>query len=72
MDIPSRKAALDRLRASPPPAILVLTDEVARELEPDIVLVPLVVSLEMPSTDNYVPRLGLCAEEGHCYIFNSL
>ncbi|KAF9129610.1 Eukaryotic initiation factor 4A-I [Mortierella sp. GBA39] len=56
MDIPTRKAALGRFRSSPPQAIFVLTDEVARALEPDILAVPLVVSYEMPSIGNYVPR----------------
>ncbi|KAG0285177.1 Eukaryotic initiation factor 4A-I [Linnemannia gamsii] len=57
MDMPTRKAALGRFRASPPQAIFVLTDEVARALEPDILAVPLVVSYEMPSIGNYVPRV---------------
>ncbi|KAF9096362.1 translation initiation factor eIF4A [Mortierella sp. AD031] len=57
MDIPTRKGALGRFRASPPQAIFVLTDEVARGLEPDILAVPLVVSFEMPSIGNYVPRV---------------
>ncbi|KAG0049739.1 hypothetical protein BGZ90_007264, partial [Linnemannia elongata] len=56
MDFASRKAALGRFRSSPPQAIFVLTDEVARALEPDILAVPLVVSYEMPSIGNYVPR----------------
>ncbi|KAF9900524.1 Eukaryotic initiation factor 4A-I [Linnemannia zychae] len=56
MDMPSRKAALGRFRASTPQSIFVLTDEVARTLEPDILAVPLVVSYEMPSIGNYVPR----------------
>lgn len=57
MDMTSRKAALGRFRSSPPQAIFVLTDEVARALEPDILAVPLVVSYEMPSIGNYVPRV---------------
>ncbi|KAK5796935.1 hypothetical protein F5H01DRAFT_418812 [Linnemannia elongata] len=57
MDFASRKAALGRFRSSPPQAIFVLTDEVARALEPDILAVPLVVSYEMPSIGNYVPRV---------------
>ncbi|KAK3833165.1 MAG: P-loop containing nucleoside triphosphate hydrolase protein [Linnemannia gamsii] len=57
MDMPTKKAALGRFRASPPQSIFVLTDEVARALEPDILAVPLVVSYEMPSIGNYVPRV---------------
>ncbi|KAF9155714.1 Eukaryotic initiation factor 4A-I [Linnemannia schmuckeri] len=57
MDLSTRKAAVGRFRSSPPQSIFVLTDEVARALEPDILAVPLVVSYEMPSIGNYVPRV---------------
>jgi hypothetical protein len=64
MDMPTRKAALGRFRASTPQSIFVMTDEVARSLEPDILAVPLVVSYEMPSIGNYVPRY----DEPFCFV----
>ncbi|KAF9932243.1 translation initiation factor eIF4A [Linnemannia zychae] len=57
MDIAAKKTAFGRFRAASPQAVFVLTDEVARTLEPDILGVPLVVSYEMPSIGNYVPRV---------------
>lgn len=54
MDITARKAALGRFRGSTTPVNLVLTDEAAKDL--DIVAVPLVVSFEIPSVGNYIPR----------------
>ncbi|KAF9354293.1 hypothetical protein BGX26_007897 [Mortierella sp. AD094] len=55
MDMATRKAALGRFRATSPPVYLVLTDEAAKEL--DILAVPLVVSFEIPSISNYIPRV---------------
>ncbi|KAF9987215.1 translation initiation factor eIF4A [Modicella reniformis] len=55
MDMTTRKAAVGRFRGSATPANLVLTDEAAKDL--DIVAVPLVVSFEIPSVNNYIPRV---------------
>ncbi|KAI8600997.1 hypothetical protein EDD21DRAFT_375662 [Dissophora ornata] len=55
MDIASKKAAMGRFRGSAPPVYLILTDEVSKDL--DILVVPLVVSFEIPSIGNYIPRV---------------
>ncbi|KAF9207297.1 Eukaryotic initiation factor 4A-III [Haplosporangium sp. Z 27] len=55
MDMASRKAALARFKSSATPVYLILTDEAAKDLE--ISSVPLVVSFEMPSIANYIPRV---------------
>ncbi|KAF9955625.1 translation initiation factor eIF4A [Mortierella alpina] len=55
MDMTTRRAALGRFRSSAPPAVLVLTDEVAKDL--DILSVPLVISFEIPSISRYIPRV---------------
>jgi superfamily II DNA/RNA helicase len=54
MELATRKAAVGRFRGSISPTSLVLTDEAAKEL--DIVAVPLVISFEIPSVSNYIPR----------------
>ncbi|KAI8351023.1 P-loop containing nucleoside triphosphate hydrolase protein [Mortierella sp. GBAus27b] len=55
MELATRKAAVGRFRGSTSPTSLVLTDEAAKEL--DIVAVPLVISFEIPSVSNYIPRV---------------
>ncbi|KAF9935702.1 Eukaryotic initiation factor 4A-I [Mortierella alpina] len=55
MDMTTRRAALGRFRTSAPPAVFVLTDEVAKDL--DILSVPLVISFEIPSISHYIPRV---------------
>ncbi|KAK3817700.1 MAG: P-loop containing nucleoside triphosphate hydrolase protein [Benniella sp.] len=55
MEIATRKAAVARFRGSPTPVHLILTDEAAKDM--DIVAVPLVVSFEIPSVSNYIPRV---------------
>ncbi|KAF9288203.1 Eukaryotic initiation factor 4A-I [Mortierella alpina] len=55
MDTTTRRAALGRFRASAPPAVFVLTDEVAKDI--DILSVPLVISFEIPSISHYIPRV---------------
>ncbi|KAG0364955.1 Eukaryotic initiation factor 4A-III [Gamsiella multidivaricata] len=55
MDMTTRKAAIGRFRVSAPPLYLILTDEAAKDLE--ILAVPLVVSFEVPSIGNYIPRV---------------
>ncbi|KAF9182523.1 translation initiation factor eIF4A [Haplosporangium sp. Z 767] len=55
MDMATRRAALGRFRSTVPQAIFVLTDEVARDL--DILPVPLVVSFDISTISNYVPRV---------------
>ncbi|KAG0326459.1 Eukaryotic initiation factor 4A-III [Dissophora globulifera] len=55
MDLTTRKAAVGRCRGSATPVYLVLTDDAAKDVE--ILSVPLVVSFEMPSVGNYIPRV---------------
>ncbi|KAG0260233.1 Eukaryotic initiation factor 4A-I [Mortierella polycephala] len=55
MDMATKRAALARFRSTAPQAIFVLTDEVARDL--DILSVPLVVSFDIPTISNYIPRV---------------
>ncbi|KAF9990679.1 Eukaryotic initiation factor 4A-I [Mortierella antarctica] len=55
MDMTTRRAALGRFRTSAPPAVFVLTDELAKDL--DILSVPLVISFEIPSISHYIPRV---------------
>ncbi|KAF9914670.1 Eukaryotic initiation factor 4A-III, partial [Lobosporangium transversale] len=55
MDMTARKAAISRFRGSAPPCYLIMSDESSKDLE--TVGVPLVVSFEMPSVGNYIPRV---------------
>ncbi|KAI1315455.1 Eukaryotic initiation factor 4A-III [Mortierella claussenii] len=55
MDLSVRKAAINRFRGSAPPVYLITTDDATKEL--DILTVPLVVSFEIPSVGNYIPRV---------------
>ncbi|KAF9581284.1 translation initiation factor eIF4A [Lunasporangiospora selenospora] len=55
MDIGTRTLALGKFRMSPPNSYLVMTDEVSWDME--AYGVPLVVSFEIPTVQNYIPRV---------------
>lgn len=54
MDMPTKKTALAKFRSSAPPAYFVMSDLAAKDM--DILAVPLVVSFEIASVSNYIPR----------------
>lgn len=54
MDMPTKRAALAKFRASAAPAYFVMSDSAAKDM--DILAVPLVVSFEIASVSNYIPR----------------
>ncbi|KAG0082529.1 Eukaryotic initiation factor 4A-III [Podila epicladia] len=55
MDISTKKSALAKFRSSAPPAYFVMSDLAAKDM--DILAVPLVVSFEIASVSNYIPRV---------------
>ncbi|KAF9295721.1 translation initiation factor eIF4A [Mortierella antarctica] len=55
MDMPTKKTALAKFRSSAPPAYFVMSDLAAKDM--DILAVPLVVSFEIASVSNYIPRV---------------
>ncbi|KAG0321083.1 Eukaryotic initiation factor 4A-III, partial [Podila horticola] len=55
MDMSTKRTALAKFRSSAPPAYFVMSDLAAKDL--DILAVPLVVSFEIASVSNYIPRV---------------
>ncbi|KAG0344394.1 translation initiation factor eIF4A [Podila humilis] len=55
MDMPNKKTVLAKFRSSAPPTYFIMSDIAAKEL--DILAVPLVVSFEIASVTNYIPRV---------------
>ncbi|KAG0033645.1 Eukaryotic initiation factor 4A-III [Podila clonocystis] len=55
MDMPTKRTVLAKFRSSAPPAYFVMSDLAAKDM--DILAVPLVVSFEIASVSNYIPRV---------------